>query len=144
MLSLILQSILAGSASAVNNGMSKTPAMGWNNWNSLGCEVSESLLLDTSKILLSSGLKDVGYEYVVLDDCWSDGRNEQGYLNVDLKKFPSGMKHIAKEIHNMGMRYGMYSSAGSLTCARYEGSLDHEEKDAESWASWDVDYLKYE
>jgi alpha-galactosidase len=118
--------------------------MGWNNWNSLGCEVSESLLLDTSKILLSSGLKDVGYEYVVLDDCWSDGRNEQGYLNVDLKKFPSGMKHIAKEIHNMGMRYGMYSSAGSMTCARYEGSLDHEEKDAESWASWDVDYLKYE
>jgi alpha-galactosidase len=142
MLSILLPAFLVGSASAVNNGLARTPQLGWNNWNSLGCDVSQSLLLDTSKILLSSGLKDVGYDYVVLDDCWSDGRNEDGYLNVDTRKFPNGMKWIAGELHDMGLKFGMYSSAGEMTCARYEGSLDHEEKDAESWASWDVDYLK--
>ena len=90
-----------------------------NNWNSLGCDVSESLLLDTSKKLVDSGLRDVGYNYVVLDDCWSDGRGEDGYLIVDKKKFPSGMAAVADKIHKQGLLYGMYSSAGEMTCARY-------------------------
>ncbi|ETI28250.1 hypothetical protein G647_00699 [Cladophialophora carrionii CBS 160.54] len=144
MLLLPFQALLSKGVTAVNNGLAQTPQMGWNNWNSLGCDVSQDLLLDTSRVLLSSGLKDVGYNYVVLDDCWSDGRNDDGYLRPDPTKFPRGMKWIADELHDMGFLFGMYSSAGELTCARYEGSLDHEEEDAEIWAAWDVDYLKYD
>ena len=90
-----------------------------NNWNSLGCDVSEPLLLDTTKKLVDSGLRDVGYNYVVLDDCWSEGRGEDGFLKEDLEKFPSGMKAVSDEIHRKGLLYGMYSSAGEMTCARY-------------------------
>ena len=93
---------------------------------------------------MDSGLRDVGYNYVVLDDCWSAGRGGDGHLIVDTDKFPNGMKHISKELHDLGFLYGMYSSAGESTCARYEGSLDHEVEDAASLASWDVDYLKYD
>ena len=112
------------------------------DWNSLGCEVSEQLLLDTSSKLISLGLRDLGYNYVVLDDCWSDGRDEKGKIKVDLDRFPHGMKWVAEQMHSRNLLYGMYSSSGEMTCARYEGSLDHEQDDAESWASWDVDYLK--
>jgi len=98
MLSLLLHALLSTPACAVNNGLARTPQMGWNNWNSLGCDVSESLLLDTSKILLDTGLKDVGYQYVVLDDCWQDGRGDDGYVRADLKKFPSGMKGVADQL----------------------------------------------
>ncbi|RDW84409.1 hypothetical protein BP6252_01999 [Coleophoma cylindrospora] len=120
---------------AVNNGLARTPQMGWNNWNSLGCDVSESLLLDTAQMLVDS---------VVLDDCWSDGRGSDGYLKVDMKRFPSGMESVSQNIHDLGLLYGMYSSAGEMTCARYAGSLDWEEQDAKSFASWGVDYLKYD
>lgn len=144
MFSFIVSALLAAPVSAVNNGLARTPQMGWNNWNSLGCDVSESLLLDTSKVLLSSGLKDVGYNYVVLDDCWSDGRGKDRYLIVDKEKFPNGMNYVSDTLHDMGFLYGMYSSAGELTCARYAGSLDYEEEDAKSFTSWGVDYLKYD
>jgi alpha-galactosidase len=130
--------------SALNNGLARTPQMGWNNWNSLGCQVSQSLLLETSNALIASGLRDVGYKYVILDDCWSDGRDEDGHLRVNQDKFPKGMKWLAGELHAKGLLYGMYSSAGVMTCARYEGSLDHEEEDAMSFASWNVDYLKHD
>jgi len=91
-----------------------------NNWNSLGCDVSDSLLLDTSAKLVSSGLRDVGYTYVVLDDCWSEGRRESDkWLVADQKKFPRGMKAVADDIHARGLLFGMYSSAGEMTCARY-------------------------
>jgi len=109
-----------------------------------GCDVSESLLLDTSRQLIDSGLKDCGYTYVILDDCWSDGRDDHGFLKVDEQKFPHGMKWMAQRIHDQGMLYGMHSSAGEFTCARYAGSLDHENEDAQILASWDVDYLKYD
>ncbi|KAK5465513.1 hypothetical protein LTS15_002076 [Exophiala xenobiotica] len=117
--------------------------MVWNNWNSLG-DVSESLLLETATVLVDAGLKDLGYQYVVLDDCWQDGHSEDGYIRSDASKFPYGMKWVAQQLHDMDLLYAIYSSAGDMTCARYEGSLDHEEKDAETWASWDVDYLKYD
>lgn len=118
--------------------------MGWNNWNSLGCDVSQDLLLGTSKVLVHSGLRNVGYNYVVLDDCWQDGRDEKGYMRVDEEKFPNGMKYIADQLHEQGLLYGMYSSAGELTCAKYDGSLDYEVEDATNWAAWEVDYLKYD
>ncbi len=102
------------------------------------------MLLEASSLLLSTGLRDVGYQYVLLDDCWSNGRTAAGMLRVDKEKFPQDMKWTASQIHKMGLLFGMYSSAGSMTCARCEGSLDHEEDDAQTWASWDIDYLKYD
>ena len=144
MLSILLSSLMAIPATAINNGLARTPQMGWNNWNSLGCKVSQDLLLDTSKVLLDSGLRDVGYQYVVLDDCWQGERGADGYIRPDEKKFPNGMNYVAEKIHDMGMLYGMYSSAGEMTCAKFEGSLDHEIEDAITYASWDVDYLKYD
>ena len=114
------------------------------DWNSLGCDVSEQLLLDTSARLVHLGLRDVGYNYVVLDDCWSDGRDEKGFVKVDTERFPHGMKWMAEQIHSQDLLYGMYSSAGELTCAKFVGSLDYEVEDAQSFASWDVDYLKYD
>lgn len=144
MLSILFYSLLARPSTAINNGLARTPQMGWNNWNALGCDVSQDLLLDTSKVLLDSGLRDVGYQYVVLDDCWQGQRGADGYIKHDEKKFPNGMKYVAEKIHDMGMLYGMYSSAGEMTCARFEGSLDHEIEDATTYASWNVDYLKYD
>ncbi|KAI4721491.1 hypothetical protein E4T48_02267 [Aureobasidium sp. EXF-10727] len=128
---------------AVENGLARTPQMGWNNWNTFACDVSEDLLLGTSRILIDTGLRDLGYNYVVLDDCWSEKRGKDGYLVVDKSKFPNGMKTVADGLHKEGLLFGMYSSAGEYTCARYPGSLDFEEQDAESFASWGVDYLKY-
>jgi alpha-galactosidase len=80
----------------------------------------------------------------VLDDCWSEKRGDDGYLIEDSEKFPNGIKHVANEIHGMGLLYGMYSSAGEMTCARYPGSLDYETQDAKVFASWGVDYMKYD
>ncbi|KAK7991485.1 glycoside hydrolase family 27 protein [Apiospora saccharicola] len=120
--------------------------MGWNNWNSFGCDVSEGLLLSTSERLVSLGLRDLGYQYVVLDDCWQQesGRDQHGKLQPDPSKFPNGLKSISDGLHDQGFKFGMYSSAGEMTCARYAGSLDHETDDAESFASWGVDMLKYD
>lgn len=141
----ILWIILANSALAVNNGLARTPQMGWNNWNSLGCDVSESLLLATANNLVSLGLRDIGYNYVVLDDCWQgDGRDSNRKIKVNLDCFPHGMKWVSDQIHSQNLLYGMYSSAGEMTCAKFEGSLDFETEDAESYASWGVDYLKYD
>ena len=129
---------------AVNNGLARTPPLGWNNWNSLGCDVSADLLLDTASKLVTLGLMDVGYKYTILDDCWSDGRDAAGKLKVDSARFPSGMKNVSTAIHDHGLLFGMYSSAGHMTCARGEGSLDHEKEDAQSFADFGADYLKYD
>ncbi|PVI06898.1 glycoside hydrolase family 27 protein [Periconia macrospinosa] len=118
--------------------------MGWNNWNAFQCEVSEELLLQTAQYMVDFGLRDAGYNYIVLDDCWSSGRNDSGYLIANSTKFPQGMPPLISDIHALGFKFGIYSSAGVLTCARYAGSLGYEQKDADLWASWGVDYLKYD
>jgi alpha-galactosidase len=112
--------------------------------NAFGCNVNETILLSTAQAMADFGLRDLGYNYVVLDDCWSQGRNASGYLVEDSKKFPNGMAHVADRIHALGMKFGMYSSAGVFTCGRYPGSLGFEQKDADIFASWGVDYLKYD
>lgn len=106
--------------------------------------MSEDLLLGTANKMVDIGLRDAGYQYVVLDDCWSNGRYENGSLRPDFTKFPNGMAHVADQVHNLGLLYGMYSSAGFYTCGQYEGSLGHEQVDASTFASWGVDYLKYD
>lgn len=117
-----------------------------DNWNAFACDVSEDLLQEQAKLIVDLGLKDVGYEYVVLDDCWSDGRNTtgNGSIVVDTTKFPRGMAAVAEDIHALGLKFGMYSDAGRYTCGGYEGSLGHETVDAQTFADWGVDYLKYD
>jgi alpha-galactosidase len=86
--------------------------------------------------MVKYGLRDLGYQYVIIDDCWSEGRNASGYLVANSVKFPNGIKYLSDKIHAMGMKIGIYSSAGIYTCGRYPGSLGNEEKDAQVWASW--------
>ncbi|KAL9611859.1 MAG: hypothetical protein Q9167_003513 [Letrouitia subvulpina] len=137
------QSSAAGSLSY--NGLAKTPQMGWNDWNAFGCDVDQELLLDTAQLLVDYGLRDLGYNYVVLDDCWANmERSDNGLLVANATKFPDGMKHISDQLHSMGLKFGMYSSAGFYTCAQYPASLGKEQQDAQTFADWGVDYLKYD
>lgn len=123
----------------------KKPPMGWNSWNTFGEKINEKVVMETADFIVESGLKDCGYEYVIIDDCWSlRERNEKGELVPDPEKFPNGMKHVADYIHSKGLKFGMYSCVGTLTCAGYPGSLDHEFIDAKSFAEWEIDYLKYD
>ncbi|KAF7717889.1 Alpha-galactosidase [Penicillium ucsense] len=136
--------LAVGLAAALDNGLAVTPQLGWNTWNSFACSMNETVILDAAKRIVDLGFKDLGYNYVVLDDCWSSGRNSSGYLVPDKSKFPNGIADVANKIHDMGLKIGIYSSAGTMTCAHYAGSLGYEKKDAEVWASWGVDYLKYD
>lgn len=123
----------------------KTPPMGWNTWNTFGEKINEALIKETADMLVSTGLMDLGYNYLVIDDCWSlKQRDEFGRLQADPEKFPSGMKAVADYVHSKGLKFGMYSCCGTLTCAGYPGSYDYEFIDAETFASWDVDFLKYD
>lgn len=136
--------LLASKAAAVlmHNALAVTPQMGWDNWNAFGCAVSEDLLLGTATRMVELGLRDAGYYYIVLDDCWSNGRYDNGSLRPDFTKFPNGMKHVADAVHALGLGFGMYSDAGKYTCGQYEGSLGYETIDANTFAGWGVDYLK--
>lgn len=122
-----------------------TPPMGWNSWNTYGADISDALIRNAADILVETGLKDAGYDYVVIDDCWSlKERGKDGRLIPDPKKFPEGMKALSDYVHSKGFKFGMYSCAGNLTCAGYPGSFEHEFIDAETFASWGVDFLKYD
>lgn len=124
----------------------KTPPMGWNTWNTFGHEINEELIRTTADTMVSSGLLEAGYNYLVIDDCWAlKQRDPQtGRLVADPEKFPSGMKAVADYVHSKGLKFGMYSCCGTLTCAGYPSSFDYEFVDAETFASWGVDFLKYD
>lgn len=126
--------------------LASTPPMGWNSWNMFGSRIHESSIRETADALVSSGLKDLGYDYVVIDDCWSvkSERDSDGNLVADPEKFPSGMKSLCDYVHNQGLKIGIYSDAAEKTCAGYPGSLGFEEQDASLWASWGFDFLKYD
>lgn len=122
-----------------------TPPMGWNSWNTFGPDISEDLIRETADSMVAAGLPDYGYEYLVIDDCWSlRERDSQGRLVADPAKFPHGMKAVADYVHSKGLKFGMYSCAGNLTCAGYPGSFEHEFTDAATFAEWGVDFLKYD
>ena len=122
-----------------------TPPMGWNSWNTFGADINEQLIFDTADKMVETGLSELGYEYLVIDDCWSlRERDENGRLVADPKKFPHGMKAVADYIHSKGLKFGMYSCAGNLTCGGYPGSFEHEFIDAKTFAEWGVDFLKYD
>jgi len=125
--------------------LSKTPPMGWNSWNTFGNDICEKVVLETADAMVKTGLKDAGYEYVVIDDCWSKReRDENGRIVADPDKFPHGMKFVADYVHSLGLKFGMYSCAGILTCGQYPGSFDHEYLDARMFAEFGVDFLKYD
>ena len=121
------------------------PPMGWNSWNTFGADINEQVVMETADAIVSRGLKDAGYEYVIIDDCWAlRERGKDGRMVPDPKKFPSGMKALADYVHGKGLKFGIYSCSGAMTCAMYPGSLDHEFVDAQTFAEWGVDYLKYD
>ena len=122
-----------------------TPPMGWNSWNSFACDINEELIMKAADEIVASGMKDAGYVYIVIDDCWQlDHRDSLGFIIPDLERFPSGMKALADYIHSKGLKFGVHSCAGSKSCAGYPGSRGHEYQDAITYASWGVDYLKYD
>ena len=123
----------------------RKPPMGWNTWNTFGPNINEQLILESAKAMVDTGLKDAGYEYIVIDDMWSlKERDANGRLQPDPVKFPHGMKYISDYVHSLGLKFGMYSCGGYLTCGGYPGSYGHEWTDAQSFAEWGVDYLKYD
>ena len=122
-----------------------TPPMGWNSWNALGKDVSEESVREIAEAMVSSGLKDAGFSYLVIDDLWHGGRDSaSGLLYPDRRRFPSGIKALADFIHSKGLKFGIYSDAGTQTCGRQPGSFEYEEKDAQTFADWGVDFLKYD
>jgi alpha-galactosidase len=132
-------------ALAWDNGLARTPPMGWNQWNAFGCNVTDALVRATADRFVSAGLRDAGYNYVNIDDCWSTrSRDGAGNLVPDPVKFPNGIRAVADYVHARGLKLGIYSSAGTLTCAGFPASLNREQQDANLWASWGVDYLKYD
>lgn len=124
--------------------LASTPPMGWNSWNLYGGDIHEELVKAIARGMVESGMKDVGYRYVNLDDIWHGGRDESGKLFPDPAKFPSGMRALADDIHSLGLKFGIYSCAGTKTCAGCPGSQGYEEIDARTFAEWGVDFLKYD
>jgi alpha-galactosidase len=125
-------------------GLAPTPPMGWNSWNKFGCDVSEKLIKEIADAMVSSGMKDAGYEYVVIDDCWQIDRDENGNIIPDPERFPSGMKAVVDYVHSLGLKFGIYSDAGTMTCQRRPGARGYEFQDARTYAAWGVDYLKFD
>lgn len=150
---LLLGMVAPPQAKALDNGLAKTPPMGWNSWNQVRCNgLSEKVVKQAADEIVDKGLQKAGYEYVVIDDCWQGGRSADGTLFADSARFPSGIDGIADYVHSKGLKLGIYSSPGKETCANYWdsypikgiASFGHEELDAETFAKWGVDYLKYD
>ena len=137
--------VTSAPAQALDNGLARTPQMGFNDWNAYGCNVSEALIKSTALAMHNNGMQAAGYQYVNIDDCWmTHNRDGNGNLVPDPAKFPDGISGTATYVHSLGLKLGIYEDAGSATCAGYPGSLGHERQDANSFAAWGVDYLKYD
>jgi alpha-galactosidase len=123
-----------------------SPPMGWNSWNKFNCNINEQVIRAAADSMVSSGMKAAGYTYVNIDDCWAEhDRDAEGKLVANHERFPSGIKALADYVHSKGLKLGIYTSAGTMTCANtMPGALDHETADAQSFADWGVDYLKYD
>jgi alpha-galactosidase len=135
---------LSAIRSPLNNGLARTPPMGWNSWNKFACNVSEKLIREVADAMVATGMRDAGYQYLVIDDCWQVDRDPNGNILADSKRFPSGMKALADYVHSKGLKFGLYSDAGTLTCQKRPGGRGYEFQDARQYAEWGVDYLKYD
>lgn len=129
---------------AASKGLALTPPMGWNSWNKFACNVSDDLVRGMADAMVKSGMKDAGYQYVVIDDCWQVSRDAHGDIVADPQRFPHGIKPVADYVHSLGLKFGIYSDAGTKTCQGRPAGLGHEYQDALMYTSWGVDYLKYD
>jgi alpha-galactosidase len=127
-----------------SNGLALVPPMGWNSWNHFGCDITEATIRKEADAMVSSGMRDAGYQYVVVDDCWHGERDAEGNIHADPRRFPSGIRALADYMHSRGLKFGIYSDAGDRTCQGKPGSRGHEFQDALRYAAWGVDYLKYD
>ncbi|HEY4841048.1 MAG TPA: glycoside hydrolase family 27 protein [Terriglobales bacterium] len=141
---ILLAGMIFAQKPPVSTGLALTPPMGFNTWNKFGCDVSDNLVRGMADAMVKSGMKDAGYQYIVIDDCWQVARDANGNIIADPQRFPSGMKAMADYIHSLGLKFGIYSDAGSKTCAGRPGGRGHEFQDAIEYAAWGVDYLKYD
>jgi len=135
--------LLAPAASAQTSAsLALTPPMGWNSWNKFGCNVSDKLIREMADAMVSSGMQAAGYQYVNIDDCWQVSRDASGTIVADPTRFPAGMKALADYVHSKSLKLGLYTDAGTGTCEKRPGSLNHEDQDAKTYASWGIDYVK--
>ena len=125
-----------------DNGLARTPPMGWNSWNHFGCNVSARMIMQVADAMAASGMRDAGYQYVTIDDCWQVARDANGTILADSTRFPAGIKSLADYVHGKGLKFGIYTDAGRRTCEGRPGSYGHEEQDASTYAQWGVDYVK--
>ena len=131
--------------SPYDNGAAFTPPMGWSSWNLFRNKINENLIYETAKAIKDSGLADCGYKYVNIDDCWqSSMRDENGRLQADFGSFPNGIKALSEKVNNLGLKLGIYSSNGTLTCEELPASLGNEAIDADTFAEWGIEYFKYD
>jgi len=129
-------------ARSLDNRLARTPPMGWNSWNHFACDVSAQLIRETADAMAKGGMRDAGYQYLVIDDCWQVARDAAGRLVADSVRFPGGMKPLADYVHSKGLKFGLYTDAGRQTCQRRPGTYGSEEIDARTFAEWGVDYVK--
>ncbi|MGA6980040.1 MAG: glycoside hydrolase family 27 protein [Candidatus Sulfotelmatobacter sp.] len=142
---LFLSAILIAQENrTISRNLAPTPPMGWNSWNKFACNVNEQMIESMADAMVKSGMKDAGYQYVNIDDCWQVSRDASGNIVADPQRFPNGMKAVGDYIHSLGLKFGVYSDAGSKTCAGRPAGLGHEYQDALQYAAWGVDYLKYD
>ena len=127
----------------LDNGLGRTPQMGWNSWNHFHCSINQTVIQETADVFISSGLNNFGYEYVNVDDCWAKSRNSKGVIQPDPETFPD-FQGMIDNVHSKGLKFGLYSDAGNKTCQKRPGSLGYEQIDADTYAMWKVDYLKYD
>lgn len=127
-------------------GLAPTPPMGWNSWNTFGCDISEKTVKETADLFIKLGLKDAGYQYVVIDDGWMEMERDAETLQLvpNKQKFPNGIKTVADYVHSKGLKFGIYNCAGTKTCGGYPGTRGYEYMDAKVYASWGVDFLKFD
>ena len=135
--------LLPAAVLSYDNGLGATPQMGWNSWNHYGCSVNQSVMEATADAFVSLGLPKLGYKYVNVDDCWAGSRDADGYIQPNTTSFPD-FQGMVDYIHSKGLLFGLYSDSGTKTCAGRPGSLFYEKEDAETYAKWKVDYLKYD
>ncbi|KAM9850236.1 alpha-galactosidase A [Aulostomus maculatus] len=152
---LIFSGLLSPAVEALDNGLALTPTMGWLHWERFMCNtdcdadpnncISERLYMQMADVMVKEGWRDAGYQYICIDDCWPfHQRNAEGRLQADPKRFPGGIKKLADYVHSKGLKLGIYADVGTNTCAGYPGSLGYYETDAQTFADWDVDLLKFD
>ena len=126
----------------LDNGLARTPPMGWNSWNHFGCNVSAQLIREVADAMAANGMRDAGYQYLTIDDCWQVARDAKGVIVADSTRFPDGIKPLADYVHSKRLKFGIYTDAGRRTCEGRPGSYGYEDLDAKTYAQWGVDYVK--